>query len=167
MDAIGRRHRFVAALLAVTAYVTVAAQIAMIPAYAGPQDCMRIPVVLWGDGRHDDTAALNAWLRGDDAIWADIGTPVGAAIRGRSFRLSSAIYVHAGTGRILRDFRMEWPERGEVVTGGTIEAGHNPDAPPLQSGVTIVGGDPGEGVPFVIPDEEAGHASREASCAIS
>ena len=66
---------------------------------------MRVPVVLWGDGRHDDTAALNAWLRGHDAIWADTGEPVGAAIGGRSFRLSSAIYVQAGTGRVLRDFR--------------------------------------------------------------
>jgi hypothetical protein len=161
MSVIGKQRRFAAALLTVAAHVTT------LSAYAAPQDCIRVPVVLWGDGRHDDTAALNAWLRGDDAIWADIGTLVGAAIRGRNFRLSSAIYVHAGTGRILRDFRMEWPERGEVVTGGTIEAGHDPDAPPLQSGVTIVGGDPGEGVPFVIPDEEAGQASREASCAIS
>jgi hypothetical protein len=161
MDPNEKRCRFGAALLAVMAYA------AVLPACAATQDCIRVPVVLWGDGRHDDVAALNAWLRGDDAIWADTGTPVGAAIRGRSFRLSSVIYVHAGTGRILRDFRMEWPERGEVVTGGTIEAGHDPDAPPLQSGVTIVGGDPGEGVPFVIPDEEAGQARSEASCAIS
>ena len=161
MNAIKKRHRLVAALVAVMAYA------AGLPAHAASQDCIRVPVVLWGDGRHDDTAALNAWLRGRDAIWADSGTPVGAAISGRSFRLSSAIYVHAGTGRILRNFRMDWPERGEVVTGGTIEAGHDPDAPPLQSGVMIVGGDPGEGVPFETPDEEVGQASRDASCAIS
>ena len=161
MNALEKRHRFVAALLAVMAYA------AAVPAHAAPQDCIRVPVVLWGDGRHDDTAALNAWLRGRDAIWANGGNPVGAAISGRSFRLSSAIYVHSGTGRILRSFRMEWPERGEVVTGGTIESGHDPDAPPLQSGVTIVGGDPGEGVPFETPDEEAGQARSDASCAIS
>ncbi|MGD9615401.1 MAG: hypothetical protein AB7H90_21060 [Alphaproteobacteria bacterium] len=161
MGAIGKRHRFVAALLAAAAYG------AALAADAAPQDCIKVPVVLWGDGRHDDTAALNAWLRGRDAIWADTGDPVGAAIGGRRFRLSSAIYVHAGTGRVLRDFRMEWPERGEVVTGGTIAAGDDPDSPPLQSGVTITGGDPGEGVPFEIPDDEAGQASRDASCAIS
>ncbi len=81
--------------------------------------------------------------------------------------MSSAIYVNAGTGRILRDFRMEWPERGEVVTGGTIEAGHDPDAAPVQTGVTITGGDPGEGVPFDVPDSEPAPASPDASCAIS
>ena len=161
MNALEKRHCVVAALLAVVAYA------AAVPAHAAPQDCIRVPVVLWGDGRHDDTAALNAWLRGRDAIWADSGNPVGAAISGRSFRLSSAIYVHSGTGRILHNFRMEWPERGEVVTGGTIAAGDDPDAPPLQSGVTIVGGDPGEGVPFETPDEEIGRASQDASCAIS
>lgn len=134
---------------------------------AARQDCAGVPVVLWGDGRHDDTAALNAWLKGHDAIWADAGTPVGAAIGGRSFRLSSAIYVEAGTGRVLRDFRMEWPERGEVVTGGTIEAGHDPDAEPVQTGVTITGGDPGEGVPFDAPDHRSERPSPDASCAIS
>ena len=110
-----------------------------------------MPVVLWGDGRHDDTGALNAWLRGDDAVWGNSGTPVGAAIGARTFRLSSAIYVQAGTGRVMRDFRLEWPERGEVVTGGTIEAGLDSGAAPLQSGVTISGGDAGEGVPFDAP----------------
>ncbi|MGE0259383.1 MAG: hypothetical protein AB7H71_15930 [Alphaproteobacteria bacterium] len=126
-----------------------------------------MPVVLWGDGRHDDTAALNAWLKGHDAIWAGAGTPVGTAIGNRSFRLSSAVYVEAGTGRVLRDFRMEWPERGEVVTGGTIEAGHDPDAAPVQTGVTITGGDPGEGVPFDAPDRRSERPSPDASCAIS
>ena len=134
---------------------------------AAPQDCTRVPVVLWGDGKHDDTGALNAWLRGRDAIWAGNGTPVGAMIGGRRFRLSSAIYVQAGTGRVLRDFRLEWPERGEVVTGGTIMAGDDADAPPLQSGVAISGGDPGEGVPFDAPDGETEQAGSEASCATS
>jgi hypothetical protein len=161
MDQVGKRHRLVAALFAVAACV------AVFPAWAATQDCTRAPVVLWGDGRHDDTAALNAWLRGRDAIWAVTGAAVGEAIEGRSFRLSSAIYVQAGTGRILRDFRLEWPERREIVTGGTIAAGHDPDAAPLQSGVTIAGGDPGEGVPFDVPDREPEQAQRDASCAIS
>jgi hypothetical protein len=149
------------------AFVAAATCAAPLPAHAAPQDCARVPVVLWGDGRRDDTAALNAWLRGHDAIWADTGTPVGAAISGRSFRLSSAIYVNAGTGRVLRDFRMEWPEHGQVVTGGTIEAGGDPDAPPLQSGVTIIGGDPGDGVPYEVPDPEPDLTDSGASCAIS
>ena len=161
MGAIERGLRLLATVAAVMGWT------AMLPADAAPQDCARVPVVLWGDGSRDDTAALNAWLRGHDAIWGDTGTPVGAVIKSRLFRLSSAIYVHAGTGRILRDFRMEWPEHGQVVTGGTIEAGDDPDAPPLQSRVTITGGGPGDGVPFEIPDEEAGQARSDASCAIS
>jgi hypothetical protein len=151
----------------VTALLGLMAYGMALPADAAQQDCIRVPVVLWGDGRHDDTAALNAWLRGRDAIWAGTGTAVGAAIEGRSFRLSSAIYVNAGSGRILRDFRMEWPERGEVVTGGAIEAGHDPDAEPVQAGVEITGGDPGEGVPFDLPDRGSDEASRDASCVIS
>jgi len=120
-----------------------------------------------GDGQHDDTAALNAWLQGRDAIWADTGEAIGAAITGRIFRLSSAIYVQAGTVRVLRDFRLEWPERSEIVSGGTITAGDDPDAAPVQSGVTIIGGDPSEGVPFDAPDHEPDQAIREASCAVS
>jgi hypothetical protein len=161
MDPVEKWRPLVAALLAMAACV------AVLPAGAATQDCVRIPVVLWGDGRHDDTGALNAWLRGQDAIWADSGSSVGAAISGRRFRLSSAIYVQAGTSRILSDFRMEWPERREIVTGGTIVAGHDPDAAPLQSGVTITGGDPGEGVPFDVPDREPEQARRGASCATS
>ncbi len=161
MQPVEKRRRLMAALLAV------AASLAVLPAGAAQQECVRVPVVLWGDGRHDDTGALNAWLRGRDAIWAATGTAVGAMIDGRSFRLSSAIYVNAGTGRVLRDFRMEWPDRGEVVTGGTIEAGHDPDALPAQTGVTITGGDPGEGVPFDGPDHETDRPSPDASCAIS
>ena len=160
MGGIGHRHRFVAALLA-------AACASGLPAHAAPQDCVKVPVMLWGDGKRDDTAALNAWLQGRDAIWADTEEAVGAAITGRAFRLSSAIYVQAGTGRVLRDFRLEWPERGEVVTGGMIAAGDDPDAAPVQSGVTITGGDPSEGVPYDAPDHQPDQVIREASCAVS
>lgn len=148
--------------LAVAALVPLMAAVA-----AGGQDCVRPEVVLYGDGRTDDTAALNAWLRGEEAVWADTGKPVGATIRGRSFRLSSAIYVRAGKGRTMHDFRLEWPERGEVVTGGTMMAGDDPDRAPLLSGIDIVGGDPGEGVPFELPDEPPRQHAGEASCATS
>ena len=134
---------------------------------AVPQDCARAEVVLWGDGRHDDTRALNAWLSGADAVWADSGAPVGAAIVGRRFRLSAAIYVHAGSGRRLDDFRLFWPERGETVTGGTIQSGGDPDREPAISGISIVGGDPGEGRPFDLPDPGAAAPNAEASCATS
>jgi hypothetical protein len=135
-------------------------------ASAAEQHCERIPVLLWGDGKHDDTSALNAWLRGAEAVWADTGRPVGPTISGRAFRLSEAIYVRAGTGRTLYDFRLEWPERGETVTGGAVHAGTDPDSAPALTGVSIVGGDPGEGVPFEMPDLDASESS-EASCATS
>ena len=137
------------------------------PSRAEPQRCVRAEIVLWGDGKHDDSAALNAWLRGEPAVWADNGQPVGASIAGRSFRLSAAVYVAGGTGRRLENFRMLWPERGETVAGGTILAGTDPDGAPLLSGVTIEGGDPGEGKPFEAPDPTPADRDGEASCGIS
>jgi hypothetical protein len=121
---------------------------------AEPQHCVRAEIVLWGDGRHDDSAALNAWFRGADAIWAESGAPVGPAIAGHSFRLSVAVLVPGGTGRRLDDFRMLWPESGEVVSGGSIASGSDPDNAPIVSGINIIGGDAGEGVPFDMPDPD-------------
>lgn len=131
------------------------------------QDCGRPAVVLWGDGRHDDTAALNAWLRGDNAIWGASGAPVGPVIAARDFRLSGAIYVSAGTGRTIENFRLLWPERGERVVGAAIVAGTDPDKAPLASGVHITGGDPGEGKPFESPDTARPRRDALANCGIS
>ena len=136
-------------------------------AAAEPQRCARTETILWGDGKHDDTHALNAWLSGTDAIWADSGGTVGTAISGRSFRLSAAIYVRAGTGRVLDNFRLLWPERGESVSGGTIRAGSDPDQAPVMAGVEIVGGDPGEGKPFDLPEPAPARHDDQESCATS
>ena len=144
------------------------AGIATMPVHAAaPRDCVKAEVVLWGDGRHDDTAALNAWLHGADAVWGADGTPVGSLIAEHSFRLSAAVYVAAGTGRTLRDFRLVFPERHETVTGGTIAAGDDPDRAPAMSGVEIAGGDPGEGKPFDLPDPKPAAKNTEESCATS
>src|SRR5712691_9387141 len=134
---------------------------------AEAQRCVAADIVLWGDGTHDDSAALNAWFRGADAIWAENGEPVGESIAGHSFRLSAAVYVRGGTGRRLEDFRMLWPERGEIVAGGTIRSGTDPDAAPAITGVSITGGDPGEGIPFEAPDPAPAGRDKEASCATS
>jgi hypothetical protein len=136
-------------------------------AQAGPQRCVPAEIVLWGDGRHDDTFALNAWFRGAPAVWADSGAPVGAAIAGRSFRLSDAVYVPGGSGRSLSDFRMVWPERGETVTGGTIAAGSDAAAAPLLTGITIIGGDDSEGKPFEMTEPDPARRDEAASCATS
>ena len=127
-----------------------AALLAAVPAAAGaPPRCT--PLSLWGDGRHDDTLALNAWLRGEPVRWADTGREVGAEIDGRRFLLSGPIYVESGSGRRLTDFDMVWPRTGERLRGGTIAAGDDPDAPARVKGLAKTGGDPGEGVPFKAP----------------
>jgi hypothetical protein len=48
---------------------------------------------LWGDGEHDDTAALNAWFRGETVVWAQTHEKVGAEIADRTFLLSSMVYM--------------------------------------------------------------------------
>jgi hypothetical protein len=143
------------------------AAVVAVSAQADEQRCVRTQNILWGDGRHDDTVALNAWLRGEGAVWGDTGKSVGAAIAGRSFRLSSAIYVIGGTGRSLSDFRLLFPERGEVVSGGTVRAGSDANQPPVSAGVTIQGGDSGEGLPFDAPDPMPVRAEDKAACPIS
>jgi len=134
---------------------------------AAPQRCGPAAVVLWGDGRHDDTQALNAWFGGREAIWGESGAPVGAAIAGHRFRLSSAVYVPGGTGRRLDDFYLRWPARGEIVSGGTIRSGTDRNKAPIVSGVRITGGDPGEDQPFEAPDPAPAKPDQRASCATS
>jgi len=154
--------RYVAILSAIIAgFLPIAAQA------AERQHCVHADIVLWGDGRHDDSAALNAWFGGEAAIWAESGEPVGASIAGHSFRLSAPLYVRGGTERRLEDFRMLWPERGEIVSGGSIVSGSDPDTAPIVSGVQIIGGDPGEGAPFDAPDATPAGRGERASCAIS
>ncbi len=119
-----------------------------------PSKCAAAPHLLWGDGEHDDTAALNAWLQGETVIWAQTHDAVGEEISDRTFLLSSAIYISSGTGRKLERFRMVWPERKETVSGGVIVAGNDPDQPPVADGITKIGADPDEGVPYETPDPE-------------
>lgn len=116
--------------------------------------CTDAPPVLWGDGEHDDTAALNAWFRGETVIWAETHQAVGPQIADRTFLLSSTVYVHSGIDRKLERFQMVWPHRSEVVSGGTIEAGKNPDDPPVADNITKVNSDPDEGVPYDGPPPE-------------
>jgi hypothetical protein len=146
----------------------IAAVLCSIPTQAAePQHCVHAQIVLWGDGRHDDSTALNAWFGGEEAIWATSGEPVGASIAGHSFRLSAPVYIRGGTGRRLEDFRMLWPERDETVSGGAIASGGDPAKAPMVSGVSILGGDPGEGAAFEAPDPTPTGRDDKASCAIS
>ncbi|TMJ60273.1 MAG: hypothetical protein E6G83_20160 [Alphaproteobacteria bacterium] len=132
-----------------------AALVALSPAKAEEQSkCVASPHLLWGDGEHDDTAALNAWFRGETVVWAQTHEKVGAEIADHTFLLSSVVYISSGTGRTLERFRMIWPERQETVSGGTIRSGDDPDKPPVAEGVTTIGADPDEGVPYEGPPSE-------------
>ncbi len=124
--------------------------------------------VLWGDGEHDDTAALNAWFRGDRVVWARTGRPVGpqiggsqsgeAGLGGRVFRLTGPVYIPSGTGRRIEQFEFVWPQRRERVSGGTIMAGADPAKPPVATNLVKIGTRPGEGVPFKTPDPKPGES---------
>jgi hypothetical protein len=119
-----------------------------------PSKCDAAPHLLWGDGEHDDTAALNAWFRGETVTWGQTHEKVGAEIADRTFLLSSVIYISSGTSRKLERFRMVWPDRQETVSGGTIRSGDDPDMPPVAEGVTTIGADPDEGIPYEGPATE-------------
>ncbi len=141
--------------LKLIAAILLAALVALGPAKAEEQSkCTASPHLLWGDGEHDDTAALNAWFRGETVIWAQTDEPVGAEIADRSFLLTSTVYVSGGTGRRLERFRMIWPWRKEVVSGGAIVTGNDPAQEPRTEGITMVGADPDEGVPYEGPEIE-------------
>jgi hypothetical protein len=129
--------------------------------------CAPGDAVLWGDGEHDDAAGLNAWLRGETVVWARTGEEVGAEIADRTFKLGEAIYIHSGTDRILRRFRLVWPERGEVVSADALSTGNDPNQEPVASNLHITGGDPDEGVAFNGPDPVPHDRSNPRRCLTS
>jgi hypothetical protein len=145
-----------------------AAMVVISPARAADASkCGAKLFVLWGDGKHDDTAALNAWFRGDDVMWGQTGRAVGPQIADHVFRLSTAIYIPSGASRRIEHFQFVWPERKELVAGGTIDSGADPNQPPVAAGLTKIGAGPNEGVPF--PDltpKPAAHDDR-TDCLVS
>jgi len=141
------RHR--TPMLRIAAPLLLATLVAVSPVVAEElPGCAAAPPVLWGDGEHDDTAALNTWFRGETVVWAKTHEKVGSVIADRRFLLSSTIYVHGGTDRRLERFRMFWPHRDEIVSGGTILTGSDPKEPPTVDDITKVNADPDEGVPY-------------------
>jgi hypothetical protein len=140
---------------------------ALPPAWAADSSkCGATLFVLWGDGRHDDTAALNAWFRGDPVVWGQTGRSIGPRIADHMFRLTAPIYIPSGTGRRIEHFEFFWPERKEVVAGGTIVSGNDPDQPPVATGLTKIGTGPNEGVPYPSKTPKPAAANR-TGCLIS
>jgi hypothetical protein len=153
---------------AMTDAALLAALACVVPALAAERaDCTTADPVLWGDGRHDDTKALNAWFKGDRVIWAATGQPVGPEIVGRAFLLSSTVYIPSGTGRRIERFQMIWPARRERVSGGMILAGDDPDKPAATDGIVKTGAGPDEGVPYAAPPPKPGTHDIRANCLVS
>jgi hypothetical protein len=130
-------------------------------------DCKAADLALWGDGKHDDTKALNAWLSGDRVFWAETGQPVGPEIADHIFLLSSTIYIPSGTGRRIERFQMIWPARKERVSGGTIFAGDDPDKPAIAVGIVKTGAGPDEGVPYPAPAPKHDTRNSRENCLVS
>ena len=146
----------------------IAAAPATAAAAAAPgSKCVMTPQVLWGDGAHDDTAALNAWFRGGRVVWGQTGGPVGSLIVGHVFRLKGAVLIPSGTGRSIERFELYWPERRERVSGGSIRAGSDPDKPPIATGIVKVGAGPDEGVAYPAPDLPPADAHAGTDCLVS
>jgi hypothetical protein len=155
-------------MLRLAAFWLAAMAAALSPGWAADHsNCAAKLVVLWGDGRHDDTAALNAWFRGDAAIWGPTGRNVGAQIADHDFRLSAPVYIPSGTGRSIAHFRFVWPERKELVSGGTIVAGADPNRPPVATGLTKIGAGPNEGVPFPADTPKPAISENRTGCLVS
>ena len=92
-----RRRGFLGSVLAATA-VPVKAIAVVLPA---------LPV-LYGDGRHDDTHALEVALNGGDVLWSD-GRPVGDVIDGKKFAISRTIDVACLTRSLTNNWVVPRP----------------------------------------------------------
>jgi hypothetical protein len=157
----GRTRRVLAGSLLLLA-------LAMPPARAADKpDCEAAGLALWGDGKHDDTKALNAWFKGDRVVWAQTGRAIGPEIAGHDFLLSSTVFIPSGTGLRFERFQMVWPARKERVAGGTILTGNDPDKPATQVGIVKIGAGPDEGVPYDAPPPKPGTRDIPESCLVS
>jgi hypothetical protein len=146
----------------------------LLPAFAMPPapaaenpDCEAVSLALWGDGKHDDTRALNAWFNGTRVVWAQSGQVIGPELAGHDFLLSSTVFIPSGTGLRFERFQMIWPGRQERVSGGTILTGNDPDKPAIVVGIVKLGADPDEGVPYEAPRPKPGTREVPERCLVS
>lgn len=73
-----------------------------------PQTLLSKPrYVLYGDGEHDDTDALQAWIEGGDVRWSNGGS-VGNWIQGKRFIISgNGLDLRRGTRKTLTQCYVE------------------------------------------------------------
>lgn len=75
------------------------------------------PLVLWGDGVRDDTAAMQAWLDGLDVVVDRYGNPLGRVLFGGTFRISHTL--HMGGNQPTREL-VQNTFLGPVVNNGPM-----------------------------------------------
>lgn len=83
------RRGFLKSMLAAGAasYVVTSAGVLM------PVRKLWTPLQLWGDGIHDDTAALQAWINGEPVIDMRTGASLGRVLIGGEYQVSQTIYM--------------------------------------------------------------------------
>jgi hypothetical protein len=161
-----------AGLIRIAATIVAAGALAAPPALAAGSTCAQTALALWGDGEHDDTAALNAWFRGDNVVWAETGRRVGSEIGGAGtgshiFRLTGPVYIPSGTGRRIEHFEFVWPQHNERVSAAAILAGRDPAKPPVAIDLKKIGSRPGEGVPFKTATPKPENRDAGSDCLVS
>jgi hypothetical protein len=72
--------------------------------------------VLWGDGLHDDTAALQAAIRGESVVMADGSVYSGILVRG-VYRISQTLVI--GTGQGLSAISSHF-DGSRIADGGAV-----------------------------------------------
>ena len=73
------------------------------PAIVKAENLMRIAtpkIILYGDGIHDDTQALQTWIDGGRVLRPD-GSTIGRHITGGDYRISNTIFLDKGVGKKL------------------------------------------------------------------
>lgn len=95
------RHDFLGIMLAAAAA----------PAIVRAESIMRLVVprslILWGDGIHDDTAALRAFFNGG-LIYRPSGLPAQPTLYGERFLITESIRLHENKGRIIINSCIQW-----------------------------------------------------------
>ena len=72
-------------------------------------------LILHGDGVHDDSEALQAWIDGKDMYYAD-GTRVGTVISGRTLLIKQSIFLRSKEYRLITQcfLRVDLKGRGGI-----------------------------------------------------
>jgi hypothetical protein len=92
------RRGFLGAMLAAAAAPAIIRPASLMPIYIPKPRIL----TLWGDGIHDDTAALQALIDGERVIGLD-GRPMAGMLAGGVYRLTDTLVFDPGTSVVMLD----------------------------------------------------------------